>query len=169
MGAIAAISAVTALTSYEQAQGQRSAGSAQRAMFEANARIADLQAQDAVLRGQEAARQKLVQTRGLIGSQRATLAAQGIDVESGTALDLQVETAGLGALDALTIRNNAAREAWGYRVQASDLESKGVFSSLAASNAAGSTLATGGLQIARDYMVFGERGSKTPKTKGEGG
>ena len=33
-------------------------------------------------------------------------------------MDVQRDTMALGELDALTIRNNAAREAWGYQTQA---------------------------------------------------
>jgi hypothetical protein len=39
---------------------------------------------------------------------------------SGTPLNLLSDTAQIGEEDAQTIRNNAAREAWGYRNQANE-------------------------------------------------
>jgi hypothetical protein len=54
----------------------------------------------------------------VIGTQRAEFAAQGVDVGSGSAVDVQKDTAYQGEIDALTLRTNAAREAWGYTVEA---------------------------------------------------
>src|SRR5690242_19657087 len=53
----------------------------------------------------------------MIGSQRAGLAANGVDINSGSAVDVQSTTAATGEADALTIRNNAARQAYGQQVQ----------------------------------------------------
>ena len=62
-------------------------------------------------------RQKTAQT---IGAQRAAMAANGIDIGSGSPLNLQADTAMIGELDALTIRNNALRNAINFSRQASD-------------------------------------------------
>lgn len=83
-----------------------------------NAGIHDAQALDAVQRGKATEDRFRVQIRGLIGSQRARLAAQGVDVSDGSPLELQMDAARQGEFDALTIRTDAAREAWGYQVQA---------------------------------------------------
>lgn len=83
-----------------------------------NVAALEAQATDAIQRGKESElifRQKLKQT---IGSQRASFAAQGVDVGSGSPADVQADTARQGELDAITIRTNAAREAWGYSTQA---------------------------------------------------
>lgn len=52
----------------------------------------------------------------LAGQQRAALAANG--VEGRTAETALADTRLMADLDAATVRNNAAREAWGYEVQA---------------------------------------------------
>ena len=83
-----------------------------------NAGIYDASAVDAVTRGQETENRFRTQLKGLIGSQRVSYAAQGVDVAEGSPLEVQMDTAHQGELDALTIRTNAAREAWGYSVQA---------------------------------------------------
>lgn len=85
-----------------------------------NAKLALRQAEDALRRGQDeelALRQRVAQTRG---TQTAALAARGIDVSSGSALGLISDTEYLGEIDALTIRDNAAREAWGHQRTAQD-------------------------------------------------
>ncbi len=82
-----------------------------------NAAALEMQATDAVSRGRDQEDRFRTQIKGLIGSQRASFAAQGVDVGSGSAVDVQEDTARQGELDALTIRTNAAREAWGYTVE----------------------------------------------------
>ena len=52
-----------------------------------------------------------------IGAQRATAGASGVAIDSGSILDAQTDTSKFGALDQATIRNNAAREAWGITTQ----------------------------------------------------
>lgn len=87
---------------------------------ENNAKVQDFSAEDALQRGAVDETNHRLQTRQLIGKQRVTLAAQGQDLSSGSALDVQADTARQSEIDALTIRSNAAREAWGYRVAASN-------------------------------------------------
>jgi len=93
----------------------------QAALETYNAQVAALQAQDATVRGAEDEARFRTGVKLLIGSQRAGIAAGNIDVGFGSALDVQADSAFLGELDALTIRTNAAREAWGYKVQGEDL------------------------------------------------
>lgn len=66
---------------------------------------------------QEAAhRRKVAQVKG---AQAAGLSASGVAITEGTsALDILGDTAALGELDAMTIRNNAKNEAYGIRLQA---------------------------------------------------
>lgn len=89
-----------------------------------NAALAKAQAADAIARGEEAAAKMQGRVRRTIGSQRAALAASGVDVNVGSALDLALEAQTVGAQDEMVIRNNARREAFGYDVQASDYLSR---------------------------------------------
>lgn len=113
-----------------QAYGQYKAGQSQKKVGEAaaeasesqaeladyNAGVADLQAQDTIERGDLEANQFRQQVRGAIGTQRTVQAASGVDVGYGSAVDVQADAAYLGKLDEVTIRTNAARQAWGYTV-----------------------------------------------------
>lgn len=123
--------ALGAFSTVRQVKGQRQAGrlaneAAQQeaGIIDYNAAIADQQAADAITRGQEREQRARAATRGIIGSQRASFAAQGVDVGTGSAADVQADAAFLGELDALTEQTNAAREAWGFKVQATDLRNR---------------------------------------------
>lgn len=61
-----------------------------------------------------------LKTAALEGSQRAALAAQGGDVNSGSPLDIVGDTARAGYTDAAALRNNAAYKAYNYDLQAND-------------------------------------------------
>lgn len=87
---------------------------------ENNAKVADYSAQDAVERGAADETAHRIETKRLIGRQRVSLAAQGQDLGSGSAVEIQADTARQSEVDALEIRANAAREQWGYRVAASN-------------------------------------------------
>lgn len=115
------------------------------------AEFAEIQAQDALKRGKEDARQASRQTKQLIGKQRAIQAAQGIDVGSGTALDIQAETAEFGEIDESRIRMNAYREAWGFKSEATASRSQGRLSSIGLKQQARSSLLTGGLGAAGGF------------------
>lgn len=106
--------------SIEAGQKEREASESVAQLSDYNAAVADLQAEDAVARGAEEEQAFRKQVKGIIGSQRAGIAAGNVDVGYGSALDVQADAAYLGELDALKIRNNAAREAWGYKVQSED-------------------------------------------------
>jgi len=72
-----------------------------------NSKLADLNADDAIRRGKKEAGKIQVQTRQKIGSQRAALAAQGLDPDVDSGALLQEDTQVFGALDELEVRNNA--------------------------------------------------------------
>lgn len=83
-----------------------------------NAQIARANAMAATQAGDTAAFNSLLKTRAVVGQTKAAQAASGIDVNSGSAVDVQASERMLGMLDALTIRSNAARAAYGYESEA---------------------------------------------------
>lgn len=101
-----------------QAQGQTQNADFQSGMMEQNAQFKLKTADETINAGNTSADWQRVRAGQTVGTQRSVQAANGIDVNSGSAAQLQDDTAMLGELDALTIQNNAAREAYGYRVQA---------------------------------------------------
>jgi hypothetical protein len=115
-----------------------------RAAYETNARYAEMQADDVMKRGKVASNQQRKKTKQLIGAQRAALAAQGVEVNSGSGLMLQEEAMEMGAADARMIENNAFREAWGMRAQASEMRFQGRVQQMANKYAARNAVLVGG-------------------------
>jgi hypothetical protein len=101
-----------------KAFSQYQAGKENGKIADWNAEVADLQARDAMSRGQEAQNKLRRGARRLIGAQRAGFAGQGVVVDSGSPAAVVEDSYTLSEADARTIANNAIREAWGYQVQA---------------------------------------------------
>ena len=120
-GASTGISAIQsvlgAYMSYTQGKAAKRTYEANANIAEINSRIAELGAKDALNRGQKVEAQYRQGTKKTIGSQRAAAAASGIRTDTGSARDIQTETANISELDAMTIKNNALREAFGYTAQ----------------------------------------------------
>ena len=83
-----------------------------------NAALADRAAGDSLLRGQFQEGQERLQSDRLEAQQKTGYASANVDVKSGSALAVLSDTSMMSDLDARIIRNNAAREAFGYTSQA---------------------------------------------------
>lgn len=121
MGATAAV-AVVALGAGMKANASRQAGKNAQNIANFNAEINEIKAQDAIVRGREMETRHRLNTKRLIGAQRASFAASGVIVDDpdSTAVNVFADTAELSEMDAMTIRSNAVREAWGFRMGAAD-------------------------------------------------
>ncbi len=115
-----------------------------------NIEMAGLQGEDAIQRGDQQAQRVKKAASQLAGSQRASAAAQGIGIDTGNVADVVRDTNTLSTEDAISIRNNAAREAFGYKAQAVAYGAQGQMNQLASRNQANATILTGGLNFARD-------------------
>jgi hypothetical protein len=140
--------AATAASGAATAHGQRQMGRAADRVAQRNAKITEVSAADAARRGAVAEDRHRMQVRQFMGRQRAAMGGSGISMDTGTSLDIQTDTARMGELDALTIRNNAAREAWGYRVKAHNYRVQGKMDRAAGRNAAIGTLLTTAASVA---------------------
>jgi hypothetical protein len=87
---------------------------------EYNAKVADLQAQDAINRGNVAESTVRANTAQKVGETRASYGAQGVNVDVGSPVDVVQAVARGGAVDAMTVKLDAAREAWGYKTVAAN-------------------------------------------------
>lgn len=159
--------AVPLITAIAQSRATKAQASYESSILESNARIAELQAADAIRRGNLEAEKIKKQTRQVIGAQRAALAAQGLELGEDDAAAIQADTAEIGALDVLDTKNNAWREAWGYKVRARNYSTAASFSRQAASNASRNTILTGGLSFARDlaYGLYSMSGKSSTTVK----
>lgn len=135
---------------YAKAQAEAQARAAEQ-----NAQIAKAQGHDAVIRGGE---KELDFRRDLArhkGNQRAVLAANGIDINSGSALDAQFSSISEGEHDAAAIRQNSARERWGYEMEAANYKTQAenyrAQGKAAANNALFGSVIGAGLNLAGNF------------------
>ena len=103
--------------SYNQSKASKASFEYQAAVERNNAVLAQQQSADAIRRGQSAEGNARLRAAQTMGAQRARLAANGVALDEGSALNLLQDTEYMSGVDALTIRDNAAREAWGFQVQ----------------------------------------------------
>ncbi|MDA0798709.1 MAG: hypothetical protein O2884_08575 [Chloroflexi bacterium] len=123
--------AATAIGGYVQYQGQKQAASSAQAMAEYEAGVArnnaiasERFAVDAEQRGTAAEQEQRLKTRQLLARQRVGFAANNVQLGSGAVIGTLGDTAAFGELDALTIKSNAQREAFGFRMQGSNFQAE---------------------------------------------
>lgn len=137
IGATVASAALTGVGMVQQANQTAAQARYQSAVAKNNAAIAEMYAKDAEARGRVEELNVRNATKRLKGRQRAVMAANGVLLDGGTPADILADTAALGEVDALTVRNNAAREALGYRTQGMNFQAEARLQRLRASNASG--------------------------------
>ena len=133
----------------------------QKQMYEINSLIGQKQGEYALEKGQIQEQVVRFGTKQLIGKQRASFAAQNIALDDGTALEMQKDAAKWGEIDALRVRNNAAMEAWGYRLQAGSQAIQGSLAMMSGYSQAGSAMISGISQSAQTYALM--KGSQAAK------
>jgi hypothetical protein len=101
-----------------QANAQANAANYNAQVADMNAKIESKRAQDSLERGKIEEQNKRREVAQIKGQQLAGMSANGVDVGYGSSLDTLVDTATFGELDALTVRSNSAREAYGHDVAA---------------------------------------------------
>lgn len=119
IGIIASVAsaAVGAVGAVQQANAAAASAKYNAQVNQNNAILADRAAEDARKRGEVEAQEHNRRVSALRGKQTAAMAANGLDVSSGSPLAILGDTAMMGALDTQTIRNNAEREGLGYEAQ----------------------------------------------------
>lgn len=148
---MAASLAMSAAAAGIGAYGQYQQGKYQEKVAENNAIVQNRMAEDALKRGEAKEQQHRQQVQQMISRQRTQLAANGVDMQGGSALDMIGDTAMMGELDALTIRSNAANEAYGHRVGATNTLAQGKLDRMAGNYGAASTLLTGAGKVAGSW------------------
>lgn len=112
-----AASAASAVGASNSAKAQKAGLDYQADVASNNAQIAEWQAQDAIRQGQDQEQQSRLRYATTKSTQRAALAANGVALDEGSAVDILTSTDYMNEMDASTIQANAARSAWGYRTQ----------------------------------------------------
>ena len=133
----------TALGGIGKAFGAITEGQDTKALYDYQAGIANLNAQIAnqnaeysIQVGEHQAMQAGLAGASTLGKIKAAQGASGLDVNSGSALDVQTSQQLINRMDQATIRSNAAKVAYNYRVEGVGLNAQAQLDTLAGKNAA---------------------------------
>ena len=120
----AAGTAVSAAGQIEQGQATANAANYSAEVAANNAKIANQNAEYAINAGQVKAADSSMKGAAVLGKIRAAQAASGIDVNTGSAADVQQSQAETSKLDTETVINNADLRAYGYRSEATGFKAQ---------------------------------------------
>jgi hypothetical protein len=100
-----------------------------------------------------------------VGQQLVTQASNGLDVNSGSNVDVRQSAIDLGHLDTLTIINNAAKKAVGYKNQAGQFTAESQLNKMSAANAetegeinVAKSLIGGASSVSDKWLSFNSKG-----------
>ena len=156
-----ASTAFTMIGQQQQAAAQKGNLRHQEAIAQNNKTIMQYREADAKKRGQAAADDHRQKVLVLKGRQRAVMASTGFEINSDDAIDILADTAEMGELDALTIQNNADREAWGYAIEGSNAGNQAAMYGAQASNV--SPLLSAGTTLFAGVGSVADKWTKRPK------
>jgi hypothetical protein len=127
---------------YQQMQASKAEGESNAAIAEYNAKISDQNAAiqksaatDALQRGAGDAATIKQNARALNAKARAMQGASGVELGTGSALDIISQNTATGELDSLTALNNAQREAYGFEINALSAKNDATANRFAGENA----------------------------------
>jgi hypothetical protein len=129
-----------------------------------NQKTAEWQAQDALQRGNAEAAATRRKYSALQGTQRASLAAKGLDISDGSANAVLTDTEFFSQVDENTVHANAARAAWGYKNQAANFGSNAA--AYQASADGQNPMLSGAMAGASSYFSSAGRGGGGSKAAG---
>lgn len=154
MCVVAAIpAALAAASAFAGAKAEKDSNKWQAQVAGANYATQQALAVDAVARGDTASAGVVRKGSQLAGRQRATMAARGLDTTQGSPLEILRDTQYFTDIDAATVRSNAAREAWGYKVNATNYQNQAIFAQSRADNI--NPLMSAGLAAGASYFAAG--------------
>lgn len=132
----------TVLGGAVSAYGADKSGKAQQGMYDyqagvaqINKQIADQNADYAIKTGETQAQAEGMKTRAIIGTTRAAQGAGGLDVNKGSAVRVRESEAEIGEQNQAVVRADAAKRAYGFRVEAMQDTAQSVLDTTAGVNA----------------------------------
>lgn len=125
---------LSVIGSYYAAENNKNTLNFQASMDEINARLSEKGAQSVLLQGERQEQGVRLNTAKIKSSQRVAMAANGITLDSGTAVNNLTSTDVMGELDAINVQTNALSAAWGYRTQSVNQQNAANMKRTAASN-----------------------------------
>ena len=139
---------------YQQQKATNASLKYQARINERNAQIAEMEAEFAEDAAKEKQDKHEKQVRQFLGSQRAAMSGSGMVVDEGSFLDVTLDTAEGGALDALAIEHEGDLEAWRARMTAGNYTAQAGLNRASTSSpfmAAAPSLLTGAANMGMNY------------------
>ena len=143
LGIGAAGVAMNSYSSYQQAQAQNEAAAWNARIMDDKAANMDLLADDALQRGESAASVQQLRARQERAATTSAYAASGVDVNSGSPVDVVADMAAWQEYDRQQIIANSEREAWGYQSEANTMRQQAQMTRATKQNPWGAAAATG--------------------------
>lgn len=159
---------ITALGAINQGNAAGDAAAFQAQVARNNAAIAEQDARRQEVVAAQQAQNKSLESAARLSRVKAAQAASGVDVNTGSAVDVQAGTRMLGQLDAETVLSNEMLKAYGYRSRASSFlaqsaldEARGSYSRAAGYTRAAGTLLSSVSSLPLKWLGGGGGGSVT--------
>lgn len=114
----------SAVSSYYGAKAQARQLAFEADMADINARMAESAAERTLAAGRREVQRSKMQTAGLKSRQRVAMAANGVALDEGSAVNVLTTTDYIGEVDANTIEANAIAQAWGHKIDAVNTRSQ---------------------------------------------
>lgn len=156
MGAAAALPVMAGaqmFMAYQQAEAGKQAAGHQIEQLNTNARFADAEADEVLQQGQSGVRQLNRRRSEVRSEQRATVAAQGVDLDSGSVRAVMADTDAIAAEDERNFTNNTWRAAFGKRVEAHNNRRAADLTRRGAINNYTNTLLSGAINAGSTYAA----------------
>jgi hypothetical protein len=150
--------------SFYSSKAQKYQLKTQAIIADTNARIAEMGAQSALAQGEREIGNLTLKAGQLKSTQRASMAANGVDLGEGNAAEVLASTEIMKEADKNTLQANAIRSAWGYRMQGTNFQNE----ALTARNTAGAispwmsaagTLLGGAGNVASNWYMMNKMGA----------
>lgn len=157
--------AISAIGSLYQAGASYASANAAASVANANARMATAKGEAVMRKSTWEERRIRTASRKVQGSQRSALAASGVDPNTGSALDVQADTAYQAAEDVAMTHYNAELQKWGfdieaanYKAQAQSHKQQGTSALIGGVIGAGSSILTGGSTFGSKWNAMSSGG-----------
>lgn len=130
-----------------------------------NAIIAQRNADAATAAGGVAAQTNDLKTKNMVATQLVTQASNGLDVGSGTNVNVRQSAESIGHLDTLTILNNAAKNSAGFKAQGMNFTAEAGLDTASATNArtagdisVATSLLGGATSVSDKWLSYSQKG-----------
>lgn len=146
----------TAYGQYRATQAANKQAEYQSQVAANNAATAEMEAKYAEQQGERNAEAQRRKTAIMVGAQRARMGASGVVADTGSFLDIELDTVRMGELDALALRDEGQLAAWRSRVQGSNYRAQSQLYSMSKTDpllSAGGTLLSSAGTIGLGYYT----------------